>query len=133
MNLTASDRSALIKLAGALPKGDGNRRALLASLRKESALSAQKLMEELFAFRYSLDEVSASQPTRTQAMSSIQALLDLGVDFRPKGYTDPNWDEAYDGSKLIAEIATSTANSRRHPGGSAPHFLRLKKIMQTMR
>lgn len=36
-NLAASDRSALIRLASSLPKGDENRRAILAGLNKVSS------------------------------------------------------------------------------------------------
>lgn len=42
MNITASDRSALIRLASSLPVGDENRRAILSSLSKAGIEFASK-------------------------------------------------------------------------------------------
>ena len=46
MNITASDRSALVKLASSLPKGSDERRAILASL-KVAGCDSPKLPEAL--------------------------------------------------------------------------------------
>jgi len=45
MNLTASDRSSLIRLASSLPKGSDERRAILAGLTKTSSIDWESLRE----------------------------------------------------------------------------------------
>jgi hypothetical protein len=46
MKLSSSDRKALVNLAGSLPKGSAERRAILAGLKKTAAIKVKKVTDK---------------------------------------------------------------------------------------
>jgi hypothetical protein len=78
MTLTASDRTALLRLASSLPKGDENRRALLVGLKKASEQEADKLDEEADA------EQTQAEADREKADADRMAALKKASEL-PKG------------------------------------------------
>ena len=95
--LTASDRSALLKLASSLPVGDGSRRAILAALSKTSvrvdlpkhlyALSAKVYADYKRALDGAKDEVLRKWPTKVAA-SDIKWKRLLAGKMQGWSYTD---------------------------------------------
>ena len=79
-NLTASDRSALIRLAASLPKGSEERRAILAGLSKSAAPTADDW--ELYA-----------KPGVGDAVRILNAALAEGYRFLDKRLRGKRWDE----------------------------------------
>lgn len=93
-NLTASDRSALIRLAASLPKGDQSRRTILAGLSREAAPSFRDW--ELY-----------DKPGAAQAAQTLNAAIKEGYRILDRGLRGKRWD-SYDplgpGNKEIKRI-----------------------------
>lgn len=78
-NLTASDRSALIKLASTMPKGSDDRKVILAGLKEaKSPVSAKEHLE-------ALDNAEADLKKQIKKVESkIKALSDIAESIGPK-------------------------------------------------
>lgn len=73
-SITASDRTALIKLASGLPKGDANRRAILAAVKPNLSKDA------LFAKTVKEETRLKTNPKFHEVLSSPEALITRAAD-----------------------------------------------------
>jgi hypothetical protein len=81
MKLTASDRTALLKLAGSLPKGDENRRAILRGLKVAATPGVNRAMGE---FPFTLRENQAVALIRLADRGDEKGLREYIATLRPK-------------------------------------------------